>query len=99
MFDQPSGKRSGLTNWKMFAVIILGFCLLCSLVGFVGYLGITSLATTHERVARLYTENMPAVARIRGANLELLNKARMTRNVILDSAFQRPESVTRWVEE
>jgi two-component system, sensor histidine kinase and response regulator len=99
VIDQPSRKRHGFTNRKVFAILILGFFLLCCLVGFVGYVGVTSLATTHERVARLYTENTPAVAHIRGANLELLQKARMTRNVILDSAFHQPESVTRWVQE
>jgi PAS domain S-box-containing protein len=87
-----------IKNWRVLSTLLVGFALLCCLVGLVGYLGVKGLGDTHHLVARLQHE-APAIAHILGSNVELLQKARMTRNVILDSEFHDPEAVSHWVNE
>jgi PAS domain S-box-containing protein len=99
MIDQTRAAPPERKNRAIFNVLVLGFGLLCVLVGLVGYLGVRSLGQTHERLTRLYDKNALSVTHIRGSNVEMLQKARMTRNVILDAEFGDLESVDRWLAE
>jgi signal transduction histidine kinase/DNA-binding response OmpR family regulator/HPt (histidine-containing phosphotransfer) domain-containing protein len=82
---------------KTFTKLAVGFGLMAVLVGVVGYLGSRQLARVSSLSDELYHKHALPVAHLRGANVFLLQKARMTRNVILDAVFHQPEAVARWV--
>jgi signal transduction histidine kinase/DNA-binding response OmpR family regulator len=82
-----------------FLKLMVGFSLMASLVGVVGYQGIRGLVLTQNLSDQLYKEHALPVAHLRAANTQLLQKARMTRNVILDNVFKNPEAAAKWATE
>jgi signal transduction histidine kinase/DNA-binding response OmpR family regulator/HPt (histidine-containing phosphotransfer) domain-containing protein len=82
---------------RTFTKLMIGYGVLSILVACVGYMGIHALAKTNELADLHYRKDALAVAHIRAANTQLVQKARLTRNVILDSMFSNPEAVASWI--
>jgi methyl-accepting chemotaxis protein len=75
-------------NQKTFTKLVFGFGLMAALMAFVGYQGVRGIGVVNSLTDQLYREHAVAVAHLRAANTFLVHKARMTRNVILDSNFK-----------
>jgi signal transduction histidine kinase len=80
-----------------FNKLLMGFGLMDSLVGFVGYLGIQVLYVVNGLDDQLYMKHALPLAHLRAANTALLQRARMVRNVVLDTVFSDPKAVDNWV--
>jgi two-component system sensor histidine kinase/response regulator len=82
---------------KTVTKLVTGFGLIICLVGVVGALGLRGLAVMHARTDELSREHALPLAHLRAANTQLVQEARVTRNVILDTVFNNPDAVAHWV--
>ena len=80
-----------------FTKLILGYGLMAILVGFVGYQGNRALGVVRDIGIQLHDKHAIPLAHLQAANVNVKEMTRMTRNVILDTAFKNPEAVSRWV--
>jgi two-component system, sensor histidine kinase and response regulator len=79
--------------------LILAFGLMACMVGLVGQLGVRGLQAVTKLDSQLYTDHALPLAHLRSANTHLLQRARMVRNVVLDTVFSDPEAVRHWIAE
>jgi methyl-accepting chemotaxis protein len=72
-------------NQKTMTKLMLGFGFFAVLVGVVGYLGISGMAKVNGMLDRTYTKEMAGVAAIKDIEVSVLEVARASRQVVIDS--------------
>jgi hypothetical protein len=82
---------------KTFVKLMIGFGLMVCMVGLVGQIGALGLDTVDNLSDQLYQDHALPLAHLRAANTRLLQRARMVRNVVLDTVFHDPQAVRNWI--
>jgi Four helix bundle sensory module for signal transduction len=80
-----------------FSKVLLGFGLMACVVGLVGQFGVHGLEAVNKLDSQLYVDHALPLVHLRSANTFLVQRARMVRNVVLDSVFHDPEAVRGWI--
>ena len=80
-----------------FPKLLLGFGLMACVVGLVGRFGVHGLEAVNHLDNQLYLDHAVPLVHLRSANTFLVQRARMVRNVVLDSVFHDPVAVRGWI--
>jgi methyl-accepting chemotaxis protein len=95
-------KMNWFLNQRTMTKLMLGFGFFAVLLGVVGYLGLSGLSKVNGMLDRTYTKEMAGVAAIEDIEVSLLEVARVSRQVIIDTdaaAVQADEAEYRSVTD
>ncbi|MDC3962015.1 methyl-accepting chemotaxis protein [Polyangium jinanense] len=76
--------------------LMFGFVLIASLAAAVGYQGLRGMATMAELLTDLHDRHAVSLAHLRGANTQLVQEARMVRNIVIESATGNMGAIPKW---